>query len=77
MFVLKSFTEYNTGFMYHKKGKWTRFLFEIQNICFNGSNASICFQKYGFCGQKNKFPTVKEFPQSQGIFPQLRIQKAP
>ena len=56
-----------------KKGKRTKFLFYIQDICLNDFNFSICFQTYWtyyfFCIQESKFSTIKAFFQSQGTFP--------
>ena len=75
-FVLKSSTEYNIHFIYHKKGKQTKFLHQTQNICLPGFKVSICFQNYQshyfFCSQENKFSTVKEIFLDQEIFPQSR-----
>ena len=76
IFVLNSFIEYNTDFIYCKKGKQTKFLFQTQKICLNGLNNSIFFQNcqthFFFCSQESKFSTAKEIFLDQGTFPQSK-----
>ena len=59
-FELKSYIEYNIDFIYHKKVKWTKFLFYIKNRWFI------------FCSQENEFSTVQIIFLNQGIFPQSK-----
>ena len=77
IFVLKSSTEYNTDFIYSKKGKRSKFLLYTQNIYLNGFNASTFFKivrptYYFFCSQESTFSIAKEIFLDQGIFPQPR-----
>ena len=76
IFVLKSLTEYNIDFIYHKKSKRTNFLLYIQNICLNGFKSVICFKNYQtyhfLCSQESKFFVVRKIFLDQGIFPRSR-----
>ena len=70
IFVLKPSTEYITYFIYRKKGKSTKFLFQIKNIFPKRFNVSICY--YIFCIQESTFSTVKETFLDQAIISQSR-----
>ena len=74
VFVRKSSTKYNIDFIYHKKGKQTKFILQTKNICLNGFSTSNCFQNqqtyYFFCSQESKFSLIKKLFLSQGTFPQ-------
>ena len=65
LFVVKSSTEYNIGFVCCKMDSQTKFLLQTQNVCLN--DLELLVQAYYFlCSQKS------EIFLDQGTFPQSR-----
>ena len=66
IFVLTSSTEFNINFIYHKKGKRTKFLFQTQNICLNDLTVAFVLK----ITRPIIFFAVKKvsFPHSRKIF---------
>ena len=84
LFVVKSSTEYNIGFVCCKMDSQTKFLLQTQNVCLN--DLELLVQAYYFlCSQKSEifldqgtfpqsrnFSTVKELFYNHGNFPHSR-----
>ena len=67
IFVFKSSTEYNTDLIYHKKGRWTKFLFYIHVLRFQ---QQLLLTK--LLDQLFSLQSRKQVSHSQGTFPQSR-----